>query len=411
MKTVRIILYTLLFLIIPAFTQAQTKKAISQARSLVKAGRKSTNSNDKMSKFNQAENNMMQLLKDSANRNDERIWNILFEALRYQYEQGNEMIYLKQKYDTAQLFNIASRMFTQMEAFDSIDARPNEKGKVEPHYRKQNSEMLHTLRPNLYNGGLFFIRKQKYGDAYRLLNQYIDCAQQPLFASRNYAEKDSLLPTAAYWAVYSAYKQQDVHQVLNHTYLALKDTAHTRSMLQYLAETYRLDKDTVRYVQTLHDGFEHYPLEPFFFSHLIDYYSEHGEWEKALTVTDNALKADSTSEVFRLTKSTVLLNTGDYQQSLAISKELLSKNDSLQDAYLNAGLALFNEGVTLDKTDRSSSWKKKSSKYYKEAMPYLEKYRVLCPDKKDKWALPLYTIYLNLNLGKKFDEIDQIMKK
>ena len=28
-----------------------------------------------------------------------------------------------------------------------------------------------------------------------------------------------------------------------------------------------------------------------------------------------------------------------------------------------------------------------------------------------KWAFPLYTIYLNLNMGKEFDEIDKIMKK
>lgn len=410
LKLYRIILYTLLILT-PVVTHAQTKKAISQARALVKAGRKATKSDDRLAKFSQAEKNMMQLLKDSANRNDERIWNVLFEALRYQYDDGNELIYLRQKYDTAQLFNVASRMFTQMEAFDSIDAQPNKKGKIEPQYRKQHSEMLHTLRPNLFNGGLFFIRKQKYEDAYHLLSQYIDCAQQPLFSSRNYAEKDSMLPTAAYWAVYSAYKLKDVHKVLNQTYLALKDTAHARSMLQYLAETYRLDSDTVRYAQTLRDGFEHYPLEPFFFSHLVDYYSEQGEWEKALKVTDDALKADSTSVVFRLTKSAVLLNTGDYQQSLAISKALISENDSLPEAYLNAGLALFNEGVTLDKTDRGSLWKKKSTKRYKEALPYLEKYREMCPDKKDKWSLPLYTIYLNLNMGKKFDEIDQIMRK
>ncbi|MGI6231799.1 MAG: tetratricopeptide repeat protein [Prevotella sp.] len=393
------------------YVPAQTKKAISQGRALVKAGRKATKSDDRMSKFSQAEKSMLQLLTDSANRHDERIWNVLFESLRYQYEQGNEMLYLKQKFDTAQLFNIASRMFTQMEAYDSIDALPNKKGKVEPKLRKQNSEMLHTLRPNLYHGGLYFIRKQKYDDAYHLLDQYIDCAQQPLFASRNYSENDKHLPEAAYWAVYSAYKLKDVHRVLNHTYLALKDTAHTRSMLQYLSETYRLDSDTVRYVQTLRDGFEHYPLEPFFFSHLVDYYSESGQWENALTLTDEALKADSTSEVFWLTKSTVLLNMGEYRKSLAISKELISANDSLQDAYLNAGLALFNEGVTLDKADRNKARRKLSLSRYKEALPYLEKFRNFCPDCKDKWALPLYTIYLNLNMGKKFDEIDKLMKK
>ena len=30
---------------------------------------------------------------------------------------------------------------------------------------------------------------------------------------------------------------------------------------------------------------------------------------------------------------------------------------------------------------------------------------------KDQWALPLYTIYLNLNMGKEFDEIDKLLNQ
>lgn len=52
--------------------------------------------------------------------------------------------------------------------------------------------------------------------------------------------------------------------------------------------------------------------------------------------------------------------------------------------------------------------RQKTLKYYREALPYLEKYREITPDRKDNWLSPLYTIYLNLNMGKKFDEIDKI---
>ncbi len=40
----------------------------------------------------------------------------------------------------------------------------------------------------------------------------------------------------------------------------------------------------------------------------------------------------------------------------------------------------------------------------------MERYRVLAPKEKDKWAPVLYRIYLNLNLGKQFDEIDHLLK-
>ena len=48
---------------------------------------------------------------------------------------------------------------------------------------------------------------------------------------------------------------------------------------------------------------------------------------------------------------------------------------------------------------------------YKKALPYLEKYREMMPDNQDHWALPLYTIYLNLNMGKEFDEIDKLINQ
>lgn len=67
------------------------KKEISAARDNVKAGNNLT----------QAQASMEKLLKDSVNRGNLKIWNILYDAVRKQYEQGNEKLYLKQAYDTA----------------------------------------------------------------------------------------------------------------------------------------------------------------------------------------------------------------------------------------------------------------------------------------------------------------------
>ena len=40
----------------------------------------------------------------------------------------------------------------------------------------------------------------------------------------------------------------------------------------------------------------------------------------------------------------------------------------------------------------------------------MEKYRQLVPDDNARWAPALYRIYLNLNMGKEFEEIDRLMK-
>ena len=54
--------------------------------------------------------------------------------------------------------------------------------------------------------------------------------------------------------------------------------------------------------------------------------------------------------------------------------------------------------------------KKEQQRLYKQALPYLEKARKALPALKDKWGLPLYTIYLNLNMGEEFEEIDRVIK-
>ena len=45
------------------------------------------------------------------------------------------------------------------------------------------------------------------------------------------------------------------------------------------------------------------------------------------------------------------------------------------------------------------------------ALPYFEYYRQKSPETSDRWALPLYRIYLYLNMGKQFAEIDQLLSK
>jgi len=386
-------------LVVGVFAMAQ-KKDISQAKEYIKKG----------VNLDKAELLMSNLLKDSINRNNDKIWLVLFDAIKAQYDMGNEKLYLKQKYDTASLFILGKNMFSTLESLDSLDMKPDPNGKVKLRYRDKNAALLDEYRANLYNGGVYFISKHNYIEAYNLFNTYLDCAQQPLFSGYNYSEKDKIMPQAAYWAVYCGYKMKDTKATLRHTYLALKDTVHYNYMLQYLAETYKLEDDTIRYVDVLKEGFEKYPKFPFFFPRLIEHYSELGDYSKVLQIANRALAVDSTNNVFLFAKSTVLLNTGKYNECINICDSIIAKDGSFADAYLNAGLAYFNQAVDLDKTTQISQKRRQMIlAYYKKALPYMQKFRTLAPYQKEKWCLPLYTIYLNLNMGIEFDEIDKII--
>lgn len=390
-----------LMLMSPVAASAQ-KKEIQTAKDQVKAGKN----------LDQAAASMKKLLADSANRTNRKIWTIYFDAVRKQYEQGNEKLYLKQKYDTAQLFNYTRQLFEVAFQYDSVETAPDKKGRRDFEFRKGHSEYLAHIRSNLYNGGIWFLNKKKYPDAYKFFDCYIECASQPMFKQRNYGEKDKHLPTAAYYAVYSGYKMKDPKATLHHSYEALKDTVHYNYMLQYLAETYMLEKDTARYVASLNEGFKRVPTFPYFFPRLVEYYVVRNQLDSAMTVVNEALTVVPDSDVYLAAKSNLLLEQGKLQECIEVSKKVIEVNQKLGDPYYNAGICYFNLAVEQDKNSHNSrKVKEQVEANYKKALPYLVKYREMEPKEQGKWAFPLYTIYLNLNMGKEFDEIDKVMKQ
>ena len=390
-----------LVLMSPVAASAQ-KKEIQTAKDQVKAGKN----------LDQAAASMKKLLADSANRTNRKIWTIYFDAVRKQYEQGNEKLYLKQKYDTAQLFNYTRQLFEVAFQYDSVETAPDRKGRRDFEFRKGHSDYLAHIRSNLYNGGIWFLNKKKYPDAYKFFDCYIECASQPMFKQRNYGEKDKHLPTAAYYAVYSGYKMKDPKATLHHSYEALKDTVHYNYMLQYLAETYMLEKDTARYVASLKEGFKRVPTFPYFFPRLVEYYVVRNQLDSAMTVVNEALTVVPDSDVYLAAKSNLLLEQGKLQECIEVSKKVIEVNQKLGDPYYNAGICYFNLAVEQDKNSHNSrKVKEQVEANYKKALPYLVKYREMEPKEQGKWAFPLYTIYLNLNMGKEFDEIDKVMKQ
>ena len=390
-----------LMLMSPVAASAQ-KKEIQTAKDQVKAGKN----------LDQAAASMKKLLADSANRTNRKIWTIYFDAVRKQYEQGNEKLYLKQKYDTAQLFNYTRQLFEVAFQYDSVETAPDKKGRRDFEFRKGHSDYLAHIRSNLYNGGIWFLNKKKYPDAYKFFDCYIECASQPMFKQRNYGEKDKHLPTAAYYAVYSGYKMKDPKATLHHSYEALKDTVHYNYMLQYLAETYMLEKDTARYVASLKEGFKRVPTFPYFFPRLVEHYVDRNQLDSAMTVVNEALTVVPDSDVYLAAKSNLLLEQGKLQECIEVSKKVIEVNQKLGDPYYNAGICYFNLAVEQDKNSHNSrKVKEQVEANYKKALPYLVKYREMEPKEQGKWAFPLYTIYLNLNMGKEFDEIDKVMKQ
>ena len=402
MKKIRIQLLIILLFAGCSLSLMAQKKEISQVKQMIK----------KSNNLNQAEQIMRDLLKDSANINNDKVWNTLFDVLNKKYLNGNEALYLKRPCDTTLFYNNIAEMFKVAICFDSIQVKANKPQKEINKSREKYANMLLSTRANLFNGGVFFIRKKDYNNGFDLLSLYITTAQHAIFSSYNLPQKDKYLPEAAYWTVFCGYKTQDANKALCYASLALTDSIHHANTLQYLADTYKMNRDTIRYEQTLKEGFDKYPLSPFFFSRLIAFYASEDNYAEGLNLVERAFAIDSLNRSFRFAKSSILYHLKRYDQSIDICKSLLAEKDTTSGILLNIGLSYFNKAEDLSlKVGNVGKNKSKINSLYAKALGYLEEYRKREPQDKDKWAVALYTIYLNLNMGKEFEEIDKLLRK
>ena len=402
MKKIRIQLLIILLFAGCSLSLMAQKKEISQVKQMIK----------KSNNLNQAEQIMRDLLKDSANIDNDKVWNTLFDVLNKKYLNGNEALYLKRPCDTTLFYNNIAEMFKVAIGFDSIQVKANKPQKEINKSREKYANMLLSTRANLFNGGVFFIRKKDYNNGFDLLSLYITTAQHAIFSSYNLPQKDKYLPEAAYWTMFCGYKTQDANKALCYASLALTDSTHHANTLQYLADTYKMNRDTIRYEQTLKEGFDKYPLSPFFFSRLIAFYASEDNYSEGLNLVERALAIDSLNRSFRFAKSSILYHLKRYDQSIDICKLLLAEKDTTSGILLNIGLSYFNKAEDLSlKVGNVGKNKSKINSLYAKALGYLEEYRKREPQDKDKWAVALYTIYLNLNMGKEFEEIDKLLRK
>lgn len=377
------------------------RKVISQAREYIKSGEN----------LDQAANLMRDLLeKDSLNRKNPKIYITWFEAVEKQYESGNEQLYLKQPFDTTLLFQYTKSMFDIICTLDSV-VRENPEIKTNPKKREKYAETLDKYRRNLFVAGIHYLREDDFLEAYTYFDTYLASAAEPLFSTYNYEANDKRITDAAFWATTCAYRLGDPQKTFVYSNKAEEsaDTARRLLVYRYEAVAYRQLTDTAGYIAALKKGFHTDPTYKYNFPRLHDYYTSHNMMDSALCLIDEALRAKPDDRFFLYAKSTTLLNMGKNDECIAVTKHLISLCDTVAPPYFNISTAILNNIVELEENEDCD--KEEIKAMYKEALPYMEKYRVLAPREKDKWGPALYRIYLNLNMGRQFEEIDKIVNK
>ena len=330
----------------------------------------------------------------------------------------NMKFYLKQSYDTVKYFSTILNMYKYLLLCDSIERMPNEKGVLKYKYRNKSREILKSYRTNLLNGGKFLLKRNKYAEAFPYFDMYIESSKEPIFQYITSITNDTILSRTAYWATVSAYNANDAKNALKHIDRAmeLSDESLMPSLQEYKVRCYEALGLKDERLNCLFEGTKAFPEHDYFYLNLMDEFSNNKSYDEGIELCDTMLSRVGDRAIYWYGKSQMYLGKLDYDSCIVVSNEALRCDSLMTDAYYNKGISYLNKAVEFGKTACNDIRNPKCKKdreilmgLYREAKEPMEQVRRLAPEDSKRWASPLYRIYLNLNMGKDFAEMEKIL--
>ena len=322
----------------------------------------------------------------------------------------NMKLYLHQQYDTTAFFNSVCNIFEYTLKEESLlrETNPKLAKKIE----KKNHTMLKRYYPNLFSGGMFFVKNKKWESADRLFSMYIDVSSNEHFKDEKFTSM-TRLARAAFWSMASNFEMKKYNGVFKYQSLAEADSANFDYALQYEALSFAEQRDTFKYECALKRGLTQSSFSDYFFSRLTDLWNNTRQYKKAFELNDSLLKRYPDNKLYLYGQTIVLFNMKQYERCLVFAERLLKLDPENSQACYYIGLCWFNQAVsyesTLSPNPTSQDYRKRReevNQMYRTAMPYLEKYKDKNQKDKEKWQAPLYKIYFNLNMEDKLKELE-----
>ena len=356
--------------------------------------------------------------EDVTHEKRAEIYYMAMELQRSQNEAENMKLYLKQAYDTLKFFSTIVKMHEYLLLCDSVESAPRGVMPTKYKYRNKGREVMKVYRPNLLNGGKFLLKRNKYADAFPYFDTYLKTARHPIFEDYSSIKSDTLLPRVAYWATLSAYNANHPENALKYIDEAIEgaDENLRVSLQEYKVRCYEVLKNDSLRMQNLIIGTKLYPSHDYFFLHLMDDYVQQKKFEEGIALCDTMLQKVGNRSIYWYGRSQVHLANNDFDETIRTANEALKCDSLMADGYYNKGIAYLNKAVKFAETACNDVRNPKCQKdrkvlmgLYREAKQPMEMLRKLAPNDKERWGMPLYRIYLNLNMGAEFAEIEQIV--
>lgn len=386
---------------------ASAQKELKTLRSYVKNG-----------KTGEAIKEAERLAADSTWHMEPNVYAAKFQAHKQIYLAQNEKMYLKQKADTTAYFSAIHGMFVSALQCDSAERYQMKEKKRKMRHRGTHASQLPALLPNLMSGAGYFYSHGLYAQAGETASLLMGLEEDSLFWNKETMPQITPLQRqlTALIHVQSHYQTKQYREMFLHCDEALEYAPAWGEVMEELAVAHQQLGDTLAYRTILEVALDSLPTRQSLYDRLRHIYYKECAHDSLLSIARHVKAADTLRMDCRRDEVVALYNMARYDEVAETVPTLLAldADDPIGHYYLGMAYVAKAKAVPVPvKRSGAKSYKKlvaQRNAFYKQARTPLENYRRLCPDKASHWAPPLYDIYLNLNLGKEFEEISKHVK-
>lgn len=329
-----------------------------------------------------------------------------------------------QPFDTTLFVSGLDKAVTYFTKSHEYDVKPNAKGKVKAKFIDDNHTRMKDMLKHYNFAAQFLLMNKDMDGAVTMFRKYIEMPDNPVFSKEEIdsirkADHEGYAQTAFNIAMIR-FEQKNWKEVLDNVDLVLNDTAYMHDAyvmkMQALLET----KDTAQWVLCAQEAVSHLEDAASIAQSLLYYYVEKNLVKDAQDMANKMVADFPNNKNAWYMKGCVDLNlVKDFETARADFAKTLAIDPNHYESNMNTGVSFINEVISRrDKgefvTDRTrvkeyNASIEKMREYYKKALPYFEKARMLAPDRIKEWGPNLQNVYSNLEMKDKVEEIKALM--
>lgn len=399
-----------LLLLLLAFAAALplcAQKELKPLRELVKTGKNAD-----------ALKEAARLAADSTWSSQPQVYALQFQAYRQQYDQQNEKMYLQQQADTSLYFQAVRGMFLAAQSHSTALLHKKKSGKADLRGRSTQAQQLRLLIPNLQAAAAHHYTHAQYAEAEEaarlLLTSTADSTlwdgEKPPTLSPFQQQVASLI------CLQGNYQMKRYAAMLPYSRLALRYQPARAEVMEELAVAHLALGDTATAFNTLRSAFKSYPTRQSIYDRLSLRYKEQHQYDSLLGIAQTLIAADTARIDGRQDEILALHHLQRPDSVIRAARALIALQPDNAIGHYYLGMAYITKAQAVPVPVKRSGTKnyrtliKERRSWYSKARRPMEEYRKLRPVSVKSWAQPLYLIYLNLNLGKEFEEISRLME-